>query len=313
MLNTITISQFRCFGRVDLPLKPLTLLIGANDSGKSAFLAAISTLISQSSFGVSDHWREIPSSNVTISATSVGGQSVINSTGGTRIAPPKELQSCQLFQFPSQGIVMSSRGHNDDSGPPRIQPDGSNVPTLFDYYLRRDRKRFFSTVATLQHLVPGLEDLDIATTDPATRRLDLIIEKGLRIPADRSSTGVRLLIAFVAIAYHPSPPGIILLEEPENGIHPKRLSDVLKLLRDITVGKFGGQAAQVILTTHSPYLLDLIDPSKEQVLVFQREPDGSRTAQSLDTSRLKDFLDEFMLGEVWYTQGEEGIVSRKAQ
>jgi predicted ATPase len=316
MLNTIQIKNFRCLRDLKVPLKPLTIVIGPNDSGKSVFLTAMSRFINNEQFVQDDFWRREHSHLIDIIGTTQNGtirrhpntQNDQLSVLARSIL--KTLQPIQLFQLPSQGVKMESPGHNDNDGVPTIGTDGSNIPALLDYYLRRDRKRFFDTIETLRGLVPGLEDLTISTPNPNSRILDLIVERGLRIPANQTSTGVRLLLVFVALVYHPSPPKIILLEEPENGIHPKRLADVVQLLRDITIGKFGGYAAQVILTTHSPYLLDLIDPEKEQVLVFQRLPDGSRTAQAADTSRLRLFLDEFMLGEVWYNQGEEGLVAR---
>src|SRR5262249_55467578 len=140
------------------------------------------------------------------------------------------LQPVGLFHLPPQGVPMLSDGYPDDQGPKPLHETGSGVPGLLDYLLRRDRKRFFEVVATLRELVPGLEDVEIATPHPTQRRLDLVIEKGLRIQADRASAGVRLLLFFVALAYHPVPPKTILLEEPETGIHPKRLADVMNLL-----------------------------------------------------------------------------------
>jgi predicted ATPase len=312
MLDAMRISNFRCLKALEVTLKPITILIGPNDSGKSAFLAAVNKLISGEHFLPDDFWKRDQKHIINIEG-STHGVAISNTSEGAKERPGaalKTLHPIQLFQLPSQGVNMESQGHNDDSGPPSIHADGSNVPALLDYFLRRDRKRFFEIVEALKLLVPGLQDLTIATTDPGKRRLDLVVESGLSIPANQSSTGVRLLLVFVALAYHPSPPKIILLEEPENGIHPKRLADVLELLRGITIGRYGGYKTQVIITTHSPYLLDLIDPEKEQILVFRRLPDGSRTAQATDTSRLRLFLDEFMLGEVWYNQGEEGLVPR---
>jgi predicted ATP-dependent endonuclease of OLD family len=72
----------------------------------------------------------------------------------------------------------------------------------------------------------------------------------------------------------------------------------------------GDHAAQIILTTHSPHLLDYVDLTQDQVLVFHRNEDGSRGAQPVDAERLKTFLDEFMLGEVWYNEGEAGLTGK---
>ena len=151
--------------------------------------------------------------------------------------------------------------------------------------------------------------LDIGTPDPQQREIELVIENGLRIRAELASVGLRMMLFFVILAHHPNPPRTILLEEPENGVHPKRLADVMQLLRDLTKGKYGGHAAQVILTTHSPYLLDSVRIEEDQVLVFHRNDDGSRDAKPVDAERLKDFLGEFMLGEIWYNESEAGLVA----
>ena len=55
----------------------------------------------------------------------------------------------------------------------------------------------------------------------------------------------------------------------------------------------------------------LVDLDKDQVLVFQRDEDGSRTVEALDPDRLTRFRDEFQLGELWYNRGEEGLTQKK--
>src|SRR5262245_15422571 len=58
MLRGVEIHEFRCLRNVVVPLRPLTVLIGPNDSGKSAFLAAVEHLINWSNpFAEGDHWR----------------------------------------------------------------------------------------------------------------------------------------------------------------------------------------------------------------------------------------------------------------
>ncbi len=314
MLEEIEITNFRCLRSVKVPLRPLTVLIGPNDSGKSAFLAAIrylSTLNTLQDFA--DPWRQDPKSLVAITARWQGNQCGISNRGGHNQSLIEKLTPLSSFHLPSQGVDMQSHGSNDANGPPMIGNAGENVPSFFDYLLRRDRSRFFAAVEVIKSLVPGVEDVEIATPTPEIRRLDLVIDHGLRIHASQASTGVRLLIVFVALAYHPTPSRTILLEEPETGIHPKRLAEIMHLLREITQGKHGDHPAQVILTTHSPYLLDLVNLETDQVLVFRRnDDDGSRTAEPVDAERLKLFMDEFMLGEVWYNQGEGGLIAKRS-
>ena len=194
-----------------------------------------------------------------------------------------------------------------------MSSDGKGIPALLDFFLRKDRKRFFLAFvdAAIAH-IPGLTDIQIATPQPNLRRVDLVVDHDFVISADQSSVGVRLMLFFLALAYHPEPPELILIEEPERGVHPSRLSDIIQLFRGLTEGAQTPGASQVILTTHSPYLLDLIDIDRDGVLIFQREEDGSRTVHPADADRLKVFLDEFHLGEVWYNEGEAGMI-RPAQ
>lgn len=175
--------------------------------------------------------------------------------------------------------------------------------------LRKDRARFDAFERAIRSRVPGLEQVNIETPNAATRQIELMIDGGLRVPGDVASAGVRLLMFFVALAHHPELPKIVLIEEPENGLHPKRIADVVRLLRGLTTGALGGTPAQVILTTHSPLLVDELDIDQDQVLVFEREADGNRTARPVDRDRLRLFLDEFKLGEVWFNREEQGLVA----
>jgi len=309
MIKGIKIKNFRCLKSVQVPLRPLTVLLGPNDSGKSAFLAALRHGMDDAKLSPFDVWRNGPADEVVVLRSTdqgdvvrKGNQAVYARLDGATSFP------LEFFLLPSTGIRMTSEGYPDEGQPPALSAEGGNAPALLDHLLRRDRDRFDEFVKAMGTLVDGLQKIEIATPSKDTRRIDLVIEGGFRVPADHSSVGLRLILFFVALAYHPSPPRTILIEEPENGVHPKRLADIMRLLREITQGKHGGHAAQVILTTHSPHLLDHVDLAVDQVLVFSHNKDGSRSAEPADADRLKTFLDEFMLGEVWYNEGEAGLV-----
>jgi predicted ATPase len=320
MIERIDVQNYRCFTRLSVDLAPLTVLVGKNDTGKTAFLSAVVSHVARGPFTSEDFLRfEDKEITITSSAPKIKQRGTRHEISwemakGAQWAPVNAQRlpqrKLELFHLPSTGIPMQSGGVNEGIPAPDLVGNGSNVPALLDHYLRVDRRRFDRVEQALRELVPGFEELAIATPSPAQRRVDLVIEGGLRIQGDRASTGVRLLIFFVTLAYHPTPPELILIEEPDMGVHPRRLADIMRLLREITEGKHGDREAQVILTTHSPYLLDLVDLERDQLLIFQRGEDGVRTAQPADKDRLRTFLDEFMLGEIWYNRGEEGLVRR---
>ena len=319
MLKEIQVRNFRCLRKVTVPLKPLTVLIGPNDSGKSTFLDAVESLvIAQTKFQQSDFWKLDSTKTIDIRGTTNQGSLDTKSvTDGLSPIVLDEQRPRNLilpmarYQLPSTGLSMECKGYSkDEEAILPINEDGTGVPALLDYLLRRDRVRFFKVVEAFRASIPGFEDLQIATPEPHLRRIDLVIDHGLQLRSDLASAGVRIMLFFVAIAHHPRPPRLILLEEPENGIHPKRIADVVRLLRELTRGKFGERPAQIIVTTHSPYLLDCVDLSEDQVLVFRRNDDGSRGADPVDANRMKTFLDEFKLGEIWFNEDEEGLVAK---
>ena len=325
MFSRIQIENYRCFKQVDVPLRPLTVLVGGNNTGKSSFLEAIMLFERFSkTLEERDSWNCDTLNNVNLSIYSENNDSLekyslntnwerrnngfLEDLGDSRFV--NEMKPFDRFSLPVQGVCMVSKGLSDGAGVPVLGSDGSGFPTLLDYLLRKDRRRLSQLIDAMKSFIPGLVDIDISTPDPSSRQLGLILENGLRLPADQASAGVRLILFFLALTFHPTPPKLILVEEPETGVHPKRLADIVGLLRDLTKGTHGLHPAQVILTTHSPYLLDSIDPNVDQVLVFRRESDGSRSVKPVDVEGTKEFLDDFMLGEVWFNVGEDGLVAK---
>jgi predicted ATPase len=321
VLQAIHIKNFRCLREVSVPLKPLTVLLGKNDSGKTAFLEAIALLANpEMGFEPSDFWKWNEKKTILLEGKTRKG--MITKKSGDQLRRTINLEDnetdsrwalapARKFQLPMTGVEMECAGYTEEEERNLpIDADGGRIPALFDYFLRRDRDRFFAVLDALREAVPGLKDVQISTPEPHLRRLELVIDDNLRFHASFASVGVKIIIFFLALTYHPKPPKTILLEEPENGIHPKRLGDTMRLLHEITTGARSESPSQIILTTHSPFLLDFVDLQNDQVLVFRRNDDGSRSAEPVDAERLRTFLDEFMLGEIWFNEEEAGLVTK---
>jgi predicted ATPase len=128
--------------------------------------------------------------------------------------------------------------------------------------------------------------------------------KDVLVPASQVSDGVLLVLAYLTILHLPQPPRVILVEEPENGIHPKRLKDVLGILKDLVSKQ---SHTQLILTTHSPYVVDMFDAG--EVSICTKNEDGSVSVHRLsDSKTVREQLDVFTLGEIWTAEGDEALV-----
>ena len=125
-------------------------------------------------------------------------------------------------------------------------------------------------------------------------------EAGMRsaIPATRLSDGTMRFIALLTILCHPRPPELICIEEPELAMHP----DVMPLLADLL--RSASERTQVIVTTHSPDLVDQFTGDPDAVVVFERGFDGDTQLKRLSSEELKDWLAEYRLGEMW----QKGVI-----
>lgn len=174
-----------------------------------------------------------------------------------------------LLESGVQNFVLNSQVIRQPSPPGlglRFQTDGSNLPWVVAE-LRKDVKRF---QRWLDHVRTALEDVrDIFTVElEENRHRYLVIEysNGARVPSWLVSDGTLRLLALTIPAYLKDMAGVFLIEEPENGIHPRAIETVIQSLSSIYAG-------QVLIATHSPVALNMLPP--DQVLCFAKDTSGA--------------------------------------
>jgi len=191
--------------------------------------------------------------------------------------------SSWLKSFLIQGIqqfVLNSNLIRKASPPGQsrgFKPDGSNLPWVIEQIAQADSSRIRNWVRHLQTALPDLKDIrTIQRDDDKHRYLVLEYANGLEIPSWLASDGTLRLLALTLPAYLSEFHGVYLIEEPENGIHPKAVETVFQSLSSV-------YDAQVFLATHSPVLLSLIKPKdSSKVLCFAKRDDGSTDIVSGD-------------------------------
>lgn len=171
-------------------------------------------------------------------------------------------ESIQMLQLNS---VLMRRPCPSDA-PRAFQPDGSNLP-LMVLELRKDEQRFQWWLGHLQTILEDLADITVGEREEdRSRYLILTYRNGVKVPAWLLSDGTLRLLALTLIAYLPQKERVFLIEEPENGIHPRAMEAVFQSLTSVYEG-------QVFLATHSPLVLALAHP--EQLVVFGKTAGGA--------------------------------------
>jgi predicted ATPase len=170
-----------------------------------------------------------------------------------------------------------------------FKPDGSNLPWVIEDLYRKNPARFNEWIAHLQTALPDIEGIrTVEREDDKHRYLIIKYKGGLEVPSWMVSDGTLRLLALTLPAYLTELKGIYLIEEPENGIHPRAVETVFQSLSSV-------YDAQILLATHSPVILSIAEAN--QVLCFAKTPEGSTDIVSGDMHpALKDWKGETNLG-----------------
>jgi predicted ATPase len=181
-----------------------------------------------------------------------------------------------LLEKGVQPFVLNSQLMRQPSPPGlgrRFQTDGSNLPWVVAD-LRQDPKRFKAWLAHVRTALEDIRDVD-SVERPEDRHRYLVIEyrNGAKVPSWLVSDGTLRLLTLTIPAYLPDIEGTFLIEEPENGIHPRAIETVLQSLSSI-------YRSQVLLATHSPVALNMLEP--KDVLCFAKDGNGATDIVSGD-------------------------------
>ncbi len=217
--------------------------------------------------------------------------------------------------------VMSLPSALDPTKRFRFDADGFGLPTLLDDILGHDEDMFKQLNNDFCEYFPEFKKIRVVTDNASRRDYDIsgmssssrapgkaiyfATRSGNEIRAQQASDGALLFLGFLSLLYVPAPPKVLLIEEPEKGVYPKRLAEIVRILKRLVETKGDREVPQIIFTTHSPYVLSEFTP--EEVTVMSRVGDSVIARPLRDSPNIEKRLGggEFYLGELWYNLDEE--------
>ena len=177
-----------------------------------------------------------------------------------------------------------------------LMEDGSNLGLILNK-LRREPKAKEQFLEALRNLYEGIKDFEVSIEGGTVQVF--LQENNIIMPATRLSDGTLRYLCLLAVLYHPKPPPLICIEEPELGLHPDILPGLADLLREAS------ERCQLIVTTHSDTLVDALTDTPESVVVCEKH-DGQTQLKRLEKNKLTDWLEKYQLGELWASGGIGG-------
>lgn len=205
------------------------------------------------------------------------------------------LDRWRLYHFHDTSSTSPMKMRADVNDNRYLRPDGSNL-AAFLYFLKQKHADSYGLIRrTVQRVAPFFDDflLEPQNLYPDKIRLDWR-HKGSEAYFDASalSDGTLRFIALATLFLQPQNyrPSVILVDEPELGLHPYAITLLASLIKQASV------STQVIISTQSPFLLDHFQP--EDVLVADRVEGGTQFTR-LDSAKLATWLQDYSLGQLW--------------
>jgi predicted ATPase len=293
-VDWVRIENFRCIKSVHLHLTPVHAFIGPNDSGKSTILKAIHSL--RCSAWISDIGAVFHAQNWLRGAyplvagpplrrTEVAkADHVVGRRNLLRLDPDELRQSRSLIPQTEKLWFQSERG--------------LGLPSVYDALLNRDRDAFIRIDQRFRALFPTVKALRLENSSTNTKSMGLTLHDDTEVGPSEMSEGMLYWLAF-AVIEHIAPGGILMVEEPENGLHPARIKEVMRVLREVST------RTQVLIATHSPLVVNELDAS-EVTLVTRSKEKGTEAILMSDTKNFQERSKTYDLGELWlaYADGD---------
>ncbi|UYZ62712.1 AAA family ATPase [Hymenobacter weizhouensis] len=204
------------------------------------------------------------------------------------------IQSYRRINLSDDKREKEEKGYSDAGPREKLSANGDNLPNVL-YYLHTKHPEVLARIAAqLRRWVPQLAEVvtEITSDERLLLRFkDAPFEKPL--PAQYMSEGTMRLAALLTLLYEPNATGLLGLEEPENELHPRLLPRLAEELVKAT------ETRQLLVATHSPFLLDALEP--EQVWILHRGPDGyTQATRTADIPQVKELVEDGSpLGYLW--------------
>jgi predicted ATPase len=324
MLDRVVIQGFKSIKELDLPLSNLNVLIGANGSGKSNFLSFFRFMrefsdgnldwyVTKSAgankffhFGVKNtpaiqtelYFSDDPRKKQMRSFGSTAGDKIVCSRFGDDLnesqADFAKYDDWVVYHFNDTSPEAKIKRTNDINNNEWFRYDGSNLAAYLYMLKEVHPESYTDIVETIQLVAPFFKDFNLRPIQE--NKQTILLEwthkqsPDLYFKISDFSDGLLRFICLATVLLQPNPPNLIIIDEPELGLHHYAISILASLIRKIS------KRHQVIISTQS---VTLVDEFSADNIITVNMTDGASTFERQSEEELKDWLKDYSLGELW--------------
>lgn len=324
MIAAVRFKNFKALRSTQVRLEPFNLLLGPNGSGKTSLLEAVlrlRTLAALPAAQIAELQRPVagapliefsfppPFDGIHLRAACTKAEFLCDTL--VVAYPPgaegeakwgqlrQRLLTMRGFLFDHYAMALPARR----SEGLELASNAGNLAAVLARWRETAPAALAGFEAEFHRLLPEFLGVDFRDAGPDHVEMLARLE-GEVVPADRLSQGTLYLLAILALAFAPTPPAVVCLEEADRGIHPHMLREVRDTLYRLSYPQDTGMVrppVQVIATTHSPYLLDQFKDHPEEVVLASKRGQAAVFERLSDRADLLQMMGESHLGDLWYS------------
>jgi predicted ATPase len=202
------------------------------------------------------------------------------------------LRGCRVFHFHDTSRDAPVKQYAYESDNLALHPDAGNLAAVLLKLRLTDPSNYRRIVDAIRPVAPFFRDF-VLVPERSAERLRLRWQQegsDTVFPADALSDGTLRFICLATLLGQPQLPGVIVLDEPELGLHPFAIIQLAEMLRTVS------QFSQVVVATQSVTLMNQFEA--DDLIVVERR-NGFSSFERPDQQRLSEWLADYSLGDLW--------------
>ena len=203
------------------------------------------------------------------------------------------LRQWSVFHFNDTSDTAKVRGASNINDNDHLRSDGSNLAAIL-YLLQQKYATHYRNIVDVIQMVAPFFDTFLLKPDPLNEQVIRLAwrQRGSEqyFDANALSDGTLRFICLATLLMQPNQPPLILLDEPEMGLHPAAIAILAGMIRSVS------KSTQIILSTQSSTLVNQFEP--EDIIVVDQK--GSESVfRHITREELGSWLDDYSLAELW--------------
>jgi predicted ATPase len=226
--------------------------------------------------------------------------------------PPQIPRSLKRMRYLKAIAENLSRPSATRSVPPTLSTNGEGLASVVSYLMTTVPDQFHTLVDQLRDVIPEVNGLRTQPFIPDGERKDQLLydmQGAESIPAHAVSDGTLIATGLLAAlsGEKDEVPQFLMIDDLERGLHPKAQRELVSVLRKILEQR---PNLQIVFTTHSPYIIDELDP--EETWLLNTDEGGVAYARRLsEHPDAEQSLKVLTTGEFWSAEGEDWVVENR--